>query len=121
MGGASLTISAVAVPPGKRHQERQLSGEETMATNKKAGAEEAAATQTKAGTGIHAAVPTSRLSRNRGSEHGHVARAFIGSPISSQHRDRSRLEVTKLSARQTGIVDALLWKSPRMPLAYNRN
>lgn len=30
-------------------------------------------------------------------------------------------EVTKLSARQTRIMDALLWKSPRMPLAYNRN
>jgi chromatin remodeling complex protein RSC6 len=53
-------ISAVAVSPGKRHQERRSSGEETMATKKKAGAEEAAATQTKAGTGIHAAVQPSK-------------------------------------------------------------
>jgi chromatin remodeling complex protein RSC6 len=60
IGRAPLTISAVAVSPGKRHQERQLSGEETMATKKKAGAEEAAATQTKAGTGIHAAVQPSK-------------------------------------------------------------
>ena len=60
MGKASLTISAVAVSPGKRHQERRLSRKKTMATKKKAGAEEAAATQTKAGTGIHAAVQPSK-------------------------------------------------------------
>ena len=59
MGKASLTISAVAVSPGKRHQERRLSGEATMVT-KKAGAEKAAETQTKAGTGIHAAVRPSK-------------------------------------------------------------